>query len=155
MSQARSRDTLTIKNNTSNYINCPFCRQVINAQEHTCPLASNAAVTVYEAHSRERAGESPAPTSEPNAPAEAAFTDPELEVWLCPVHRQLDDIRKLKPLDNCVACIRVERDELKSKLPSPELWEAVLELVECGWRSHDLRIYYATVEVDRLLGVEL
>lgn len=59
---------------------------------------------------------SPAPTSEPS-------TDPELEIWLCPIHRQLDDIRQLRPLDNCVACIRVERDELKAEIaaaPKPQ-----------------------------------
>lgn len=39
----------------------------------------------------------------------------ELEVWLCPVHRSLDDSRKLEPLDNCVACIRVQRDELTAE----------------------------------------
>lgn len=44
------------------------------------------------------------------------FKQPELEIWLCPVHRQLDDSRQLTPLDNCVACIRVERDELRAKL---------------------------------------
>ena len=38
----------------------------------------------------------------------------ELEVWLCPPHRSLDDARALKPLDNCVACIRAERDELEA-----------------------------------------
>lgn len=46
-------------------------------------------------------------------------TDPlhvELEVWLCPVHKSLDDRGKLKPLDNCVACLRAERDELLEKV---------------------------------------
>ena len=38
---------------------------------------------------------------------------PELETWLCPVHQSLDDSRKLEPLDNCVACIRAERNELR------------------------------------------
>ncbi len=37
---------------------------------------------------------------------------PELEIWLCPVHESLDNNGRLRPLDNCVACIRVQRDEL-------------------------------------------
>jgi hypothetical protein len=32
---------------------------------------------------------------------------------LCPVHQRLDQIGKLQPFDNCIACIRNERDELK------------------------------------------
>ena len=32
---------------------------------------------------------------------------------LCPIHVQLDRADKLEPFDNCVACIRVERDELR------------------------------------------
>ena len=33
---------------------------------------------------------------------------------LCPVHASLDERGKLKPFDNCIACIRVERDELQA-----------------------------------------
>jgi hypothetical protein len=38
---------------------------------------------------------------------------PELETWLCPVHESLDKNGALEPLDNCVACLRSERDELR------------------------------------------
>jgi hypothetical protein len=32
---------------------------------------------------------------------------------LCPVHANLDADGKLRPFDNCIACIRNERDELR------------------------------------------
>jgi hypothetical protein len=35
---------------------------------------------------------------------------------LCPVHASLDSRHDLTPFDNCIACIRVERDELREKL---------------------------------------
>ena len=38
----------------------------------------------------------------------------ELEVWLCPVHKSLDDSGGIEPLDNCVACLRAERNELRA-----------------------------------------
>lgn len=41
---------------------------------------------------------------------------PELEVWLCPVHSSLDESGKLEPMTNCVACLQVERDELRNDL---------------------------------------
>lgn len=37
---------------------------------------------------------------------------PEFEVWLCPVHKSLAASGALKALDNCIACLRAERDEL-------------------------------------------
>lgn len=33
--------------------------------------------------------------------------------FLCPIHKSLDDRDELKPFDNCIACIRNERDELR------------------------------------------
>lgn len=39
---------------------------------------------------------------------------------LCPIHANLDAIGKLKPFDNCVACIRVERDELRKRAEKAE-----------------------------------
>lgn len=36
--------------------------------------------------------------------------------WLCPVHESLDKSGKLEPLDNCVACLRAERNELREQL---------------------------------------
>jgi len=47
---------------------------------------------------------------------------PELEVWLCPVHDSLDKCGNLKPLDNCVACIRVQRDELLAEVNRLLYW---------------------------------
>jgi hypothetical protein len=44
---------------------------------------------------------------------------------LCPVHKNLDAEGKLKPFDNCIACIRNERDELR--LAHPERKEE-----QCG-----------------------
>lgn len=35
------------------------------------------------------------------------------KVMLCDIHFSLDKADKLEPFDNCVACIRVERDELR------------------------------------------
>jgi len=35
---------------------------------------------------------------------------------LCPVHANLDAAGKLRPFDNCIACIRVQRDELLLQL---------------------------------------
>lgn len=35
---------------------------------------------------------------------------------LCPVHASLDARGKLEPFDNCIACIRVQRDELQLQL---------------------------------------
>ena len=52
---------------------------------------------------------------------------PELEVWLCPVHESLDKNGGLKPLDNCVACLRVERDELLALVASLRAKEAKSE----------------------------
>ena len=49
---------------------------------------------------------------------------PELEVWLCPVHESLDRSGALKPLDNCVGCLRVERDELRDLLTSLRDWKS-------------------------------
>lgn len=48
---------------------------------------------------------------------------PELEVWLCPIHKSIDDSGGLKKLDNCVACLRNERDELKRERDA--LWEQI------------------------------
>lgn len=45
--------------------------------------------------------------------------EPELEVWLCPVHERLDKSGGLRPMDNCVACLRNERDELKALVSGP------------------------------------
>lgn len=36
------------------------------------------------------------------------------EELLCPIHKSLDDQDALEPFDNCIACIRVERDELRA-----------------------------------------
>jgi hypothetical protein len=48
---------------------------------------------------------------------------------LCPVHATLDSRDKLKPFDNCIACIRNERDELRSELKQlRELREMVCHL---------------------------
>lgn len=33
--------------------------------------------------------------------------------YMCPVHRSLDEHDKLRPFDNCVVCIRNERNELR------------------------------------------
>jgi hypothetical protein len=41
---------------------------------------------------------------------------PELEVWLCPVHASLDASGQLEGLDNCVACLRAQRNELQRAL---------------------------------------
>lgn len=35
---------------------------------------------------------------------------------MCPVHHSLDVIGQLDPFDQCVACTRVERNELRSEL---------------------------------------
>lgn len=40
----------------------------------------------------------------------------ELEIWLCSPHKDMDATGSLKPLDNCVACLRNERDELRALL---------------------------------------
>lgn len=40
----------------------------------------------------------------------------ELDNLLCPVHASLDKRGDLKPFDNCIACIRNQRDELLSAL---------------------------------------
>jgi len=37
----------------------------------------------------------------------------ELKDLLCPPHAKLDECGHLEPFDNCIACIRAERDELK------------------------------------------
>jgi hypothetical protein len=39
---------------------------------------------------------------------------------LCPVHAHLDEIGKLADFDNCIACIRVQRDELLQKVKELE-----------------------------------
>jgi len=65
------------------------------------------------------------------APKEAASG--ELEVWLCPIHRSLDNARKIEPLDNCVACIRAERNYLRitvGSLRAPDTDE--YDTCECG-----------------------
>jgi len=45
---------------------------------------------------------------------------PGLEIWLCPVHEALDKHDKLDPMDNCVACIRAERNNLRSELAAAQ-----------------------------------
>jgi len=40
---------------------------------------------------------------------------------LCPPHAHLDAHGQLLPFDNCIACIRVERDELRAAYPPGEL----------------------------------
>ena len=52
---------------------------------------------------------------------------PELEVWLCPLHEWLDKTGGWKPLDNCVASLRVERDELLALVASLRAKEAKSE----------------------------
>lgn len=39
-----------------------------------------------------------------------------MDELLCPIHKSLDDAGKLEPLDNCIACIRAQRDELKATI---------------------------------------
>lgn len=56
---------------------------------------------------------------------------PELEVWLCPVHESLDKNGHLEPLDNCVACLRAQRDEL---LVENERLGKLLEKCEGFWK---------------------
>ena len=58
---------------------------------------------------------------------------PELEVWLCPVHLSLDESGKLEPLDNCVACLRVERDEARDQVAV--VVEFVKNMCTCGGGS--------------------
>jgi GTP1/Obg family GTP-binding protein len=49
---------------------------------------------------------------------------------LCPVHASLDSRDKLKPFDNCIACIRNERDELRSKIHRLETIISYIEDVD-------------------------
>lgn len=98
-------------------------------------------------------------TKEALAPARPQPEAPEKElaVWLCPVHQSLDDRGELRPLDNCVACLRVERDELRASIAdasSPQRSSAALmpddserikpgdtvEHVTDGWRQTVLSI---------------
>jgi hypothetical protein len=87
----------------------------------------------------------------------------ELEVWLCPVHASLDEDGLLASLDKCVACIRVERDELRAELRAVHagkdsketaLKVAIRNLVEANQRlseqvtAKDARI----AELERLLA---
>lgn len=61
---------------------------------------------------------------------------PELEVWLCPIHESLDKSGSLKPLDNCVACLRVQRDELLENIRSLSDWKSpdgVLQAKNLEW----------------------
>jgi hypothetical protein len=62
---------------------------------------------------------------------------PELEVWLCPVHHSLDSHGSLKPMDNCVACIRNDRDELLAIIR--EIIAAVEMEGASGLRFHEAR----------------
>ena len=47
-----------------------------------------------------------------------------LEDLLCPVHHSLDERGELRPFDNCLACIRNERDELREALAALHAGEA-------------------------------
>ena len=47
---------------------------------------------------------------------------------LCPIHASLDSRGALKPFDNCIACIRVQRDELTSE--RDRLKKALQELLD-------------------------
>jgi hypothetical protein len=58
---------------------------------------------------------------------------PELEIWLCPIHESLDKRGALKPLDNCVGCLRVQRDELLSQ--NNDLLKSIASVRD--WRSPD------------------
>lgn len=57
---------------------------------------------------------------------------PELKVWLCPVHQSLDDRGQLEPLDNCVACLRAERNELRESLVQAERLRGAASETESG-----------------------
>jgi hypothetical protein len=61
---------------------------------------------------------------------------PEPEIWLCPVHQSLEDSGALEPFNNCVACLRAERNELKQMLQEAKA-EAATALdfleTELGW----------------------
>lgn len=56
----------------------------------------------------------------------AAESLPELP--FCPVHESLLKAGKLSPFDNCLACIRVQRDELKAELAQAKLIGVAEEL---------------------------
>ncbi len=60
------------------------------------------------------------------------------QALLCPVHASLDSRDELKPFDNCIACIRNERDELRAELQRER--DAVLGLVE-KWQAEGKRCY--------------
>ena len=54
------------------------------------------------------------------------------EWLLCPVHSSLDQRGALKPFDNCIACIRNQRDELLEKLKNYEQVDAALGITFGG-----------------------
>ena len=56
----------------------------------------------------------------PEAPKGATEDAKRLADLLCPPHANLDANGKLEPFDNCIACIRNERDELQARPLSPE-----------------------------------
>lgn len=79
---------------------------------------------------------------------------PELEVWLCLVHSNLDESGKLEPLDNCVACLQAERDELRAKLAAAEVRERGLRerltgAVETLQRIHKGACFTASESISR------
>ena len=75
---------------------------------------------------------------------EIAAAQPDLEVWLCPVHKSLDESSGLRPLDNCVACIRNERDKLRARIKELEMdftrateaTEEVVKSIEDAFEYH-------------------
>ena len=71
---------------------------------------------------------------------------------LCPVHASLDATGKLKPFDNCVACIRVERDELQAGMD--DLLKSLKEISEYDGEpnSHDPRTVMARKAISRAEG---